>query len=225
MRPASIGLFVTIVFTSFLTVLAPGWARAQGVPGVEANKCLAKKNKCVSKKLSGLLRCREKCQKKPDSCGQVQADCEAKVRAKFDGGATPEKGCFAKLEAKQKPSKANSVCTTTGDTATMEARVDAQVAGIISALETVCTADVLVCPDSSVVSRDPSNACQFPACPAQCSQDLQDCGDNIFVGRDPANGCLFSDCPPFCTADVLLCPDGTLLTRERLNNCQFPPCP
>ena len=61
---------------------------AQGTPGVDPNKCLAGKNKCVSKLAASLLKCRELCQKTPDNrCGQAQIDCEQKARERFDGGA------------------------------------------------------------------------------------------------------------------------------------------
>lgn len=109
---------------------------AQGTPGVDPNKCLAGKNKCVSKLAASLLKCRELCQKTPDNrCGQAQIDCEQRAREKFDGGAKPEKGCFEKLEAKEDLAKPDSLCTTTGDTAAMGAEVDAAVAEFIARLE------------------------------------------------------------------------------------------
>jgi len=117
----------------FMVAAVP--VHAQGVPGADVNKCLAGKNKCVSKKIAGLMKCREKCQKKPDKCGQPQADCEQKVMDKFDGGTNPAKGCFAKLEAKADPAKPESVCTTTGDTAAVGAEVDAEVASLLGRLE------------------------------------------------------------------------------------------
>jgi hypothetical protein len=113
-------------------------AHAQGVPGVAPNKCLAGKNKCVTTKLAGLMKCRGLCQQAPDKCGQVQVECEQKVMDKFDGGDTPEKGCFAKLEAKQKPEKPDSICATTGDTAEVEAQADALVNALLLALEPPC---------------------------------------------------------------------------------------
>jgi len=115
---------------------------AQGVPGADRNRCLAGKNKCVSKKIKGLMKCSEKCQKKPAKCGQALTDCEQKVMGKFDGGLNPAKGCFAKLEGKADPLKPESVCTTTGDTASMEILVDTAVGDLLATLEgmppTVC---------------------------------------------------------------------------------------
>ena len=109
--------------------------RAQGVPGLDPNKCLAGKTKCVNKKIAGLLKCREKCQKNPVKCGQAETDCAAKVMAKFDGGTSPAKSCFAKLEAKDDPLKPDSVCTTTGNVAAMEAQVDAAAGDLVATLE------------------------------------------------------------------------------------------
>lgn len=122
-------------------------AAAQGIPGVEANKCLAGKNKCVSKKVAGLMKCRELCQRTPDKkCGPVQTECEQKVMDKFDGGALPAKGCFEKLEGKQNPSKPDSLCTTTDDTVAVEAQVDAAVANLMDALEGTPVALPATCP-------------------------------------------------------------------------------
>jgi len=135
---ARIALAALVV--AFTFVASP--VHAQGVPGVDKNKCLAGKYKCVSKKLAGLLKCREKCAKKPDNCAQKQADCEAKVINKFEGGADPSKGCFAKVEAKADPGKPDTVCTTTGDTATIEAQLDATVADIVASLEPLTCADL-----------------------------------------------------------------------------------
>src|SRR5262245_42054684 len=86
-----------------LAALGVQGAWAQGIPGTDKNACLAGKTKCVNAKIAGLLACRSKCQKNPAKCGAVQEACEAKVKAKFDGGANPAKGCFAKLEAKSVP--------------------------------------------------------------------------------------------------------------------------
>jgi len=126
-------LFVALAMLVALAVVPA--VHAQGVPGFDANKCLAKKNKCVSKKIKGLMKCREKCQQKPDKCGAVQDACDQKVMDKFDGGANPAKGCFEKLEAKADPMKPESVCTTTGDTATMELLADASVGNMLAILE------------------------------------------------------------------------------------------
>ena len=96
------------------------------------NRCLAGKTKCTAKKAAGLLNCYAKAQK---AGGAVDPTCLGKVQRKFDGGSDPSRGCFAKLEAKN-----DGPCLTTGDTASMEARVDAFVGAAIAALEPAPTA-------------------------------------------------------------------------------------
>jgi len=60
----------------------------------------------------------------------------------------------------------------------------------------ICTQDVKVCPDGSVVGRDPNNDCDFFPCIAIfCTEDLRQCPDGSFVGRDPSNNCEFFPCP------------------------------
>ena len=127
----------SILFAAALLALLASAPRthAQGVPGLAKNKCLSGKTKCVSKALSGLLKCRELCQRSTAKCGAAQAECEARVMAKFDGGPAPEKGCFAKLEAKDDPAKPDSVCTTRNDASAVEAEVDAIAAELLARLE------------------------------------------------------------------------------------------
>jgi hypothetical protein len=129
-RRAALGAVAVAVVLAFgLTTV-----HAQGVPGVDSNKCLEGKTKCVEKKVAGLLKCREKCQKDPLKCGTVQTDCEAKVREKFDGVGT-KLGCFEKLEAKDDGLTPDRICTTTGDLPAMEERADDVVTGILFTLE------------------------------------------------------------------------------------------
>jgi hypothetical protein len=94
-----------------------------GYPAVVQNPCSAGKKKCVLKKAAAILKCHEKAVK----TGTVDADliCLQKARDKFDGGLKP--GCFAKLEAK-------GGCITTGDTAALEAKVDAYTTDVLCEL-------------------------------------------------------------------------------------------
>jgi hypothetical protein len=36
-----------------------------------------------------------------------------------------------------------------------------------------CSQDTMQCPDGSILSRDPNNACEFPACPGTSANDQQ----------------------------------------------------
>src|SRR4030095_9832441 len=56
--------------------------------------------------------------------------CVTKARAKFDGGAEPEKGCFEKLENKN-----GNDCTSFDDTAAAELAVDICVAPLVGAID------------------------------------------------------------------------------------------
>jgi hypothetical protein len=172
-------LAVTLIVCAVLVGAAtiPQVSQAQGVPGTDPNKCLAGKTKCVNKKIAGLLKCRTKCQQSPTKCGQAQTDCETKVMDKFDGGPTPANGCFAKLEAKEDPMKPDSVCTTTGDTASVEAQVDDLAGEVVATLEgmppsTPTCADLgLVTGFCSPPSGVPGGGCysHFPGtCPPPC---------------------------------------------------------
>jgi hypothetical protein len=171
-----------------LAVLLGGAATAgaQGVPGIAANKCLAGKTKCVSKKLTGLFTCREKCQQDPAKCNDVESACEAKVRAKFDGGGDATKGCFAKLEAKANPSTPDSVCTTTGDSAKMEVEVDGAAATLTGTLE---GSPPPSCPTNCIVDivNYWFNISGAPSINAVCGYDAGRHAGFV-MSQDPGNG-------------------------------------
>lgn len=94
------------------------------------NPCSAAKKKCVAKKASALLKCHFKDEKPPGLTPAALATCLQKAQDKFDGGATPAKGCFAKLEA-----KFPGQCLTINDTSILEGKVDAFVASVVCALD------------------------------------------------------------------------------------------
>jgi hypothetical protein len=77
------------------------------------NACSAGKKQCVSRLAAALLGAHAKAEK----TGQLDQGRIQRAEDKFTGGATPEKGCFAKREAK-------GVCLTTGDTAAIHDAVD-----------------------------------------------------------------------------------------------------
>ena len=75
-------------------------AAATEVAAEPQSRCLVSKNKCVAKKVGSLLKCEENAET-PGNPTDPNADgCVDKVKAKFDGGADPTKGCFEKLENK-----------------------------------------------------------------------------------------------------------------------------
>lgn len=162
---------MTAVFFSSFAPSPDAWA--QGVPGIDANKCLAGKNRCVSKMLSGLLKCRENCQSNPNRCGDTQAECEAKVIAKFDGGDDPSKGCFAKIEAKENLDRPPTVCTNVGDAGDLGVLVNDAVSNLLMALETpvpqFCGGFIgLPCRAGFVCADNPDDDCHPLAGGADC---------------------------------------------------------
>ena len=97
----SLGAKVDAFVNDVVTELDPGY------PTPVLNKCSAGKKKCVANKVKAHPRLLRKDATKPDPTALAAASRRRK--AKFDGGADPTKGCFAKLEAKALPS---STCLT-----------------------------------------------------------------------------------------------------------------
>jgi hypothetical protein len=119
--------FALLVGATFLAFSTPH-AGAQTV-----NACQSKKKLCVAKKEAALLKCHAKAEK---TGAPVDTSCLQKAKDKFDGGADPTKGCFAKLEAK-------GGCLTTNDTASLENMVDTFVNSAVSQLDPGFPAPVL----------------------------------------------------------------------------------
>jgi hypothetical protein len=96
------------------------------------NTCSAGKVKCVGALFAGLFKCEIKAHK-----AGVPADpaCIAKAVAKYDGGGNPAKGCFAKLEAKQKLGKIKTLCDAIGNAQAAEDKVNLFVALTVAGLE------------------------------------------------------------------------------------------
>ncbi len=100
-------------------------------PAVAAQgKCIVSKNKCMAKKADKLLKCHEKAETPNKPADPNFGDCVTKVKAKFDGGTDPAKGCFEKLE-----NKSGNDCVTFDDTAAAELAVDDCVDQIVQAID------------------------------------------------------------------------------------------
>ncbi len=156
------------------------------------NKCLAGKAKCATKKMKGLLKCHEKAEKLGLAVDPV---CTQKVIAKFDGGATPANGCFAKLEAKN-----NGPCLTAGDTAAIEAKVDAFVLDVVQELDpgfptpllNKCSAGKKKCvaKKAAALSKCHEKAVKAGAPPLADPVCLGKAMDKFDGGINPAKGCF-----------------------------------
>ena len=208
-------------------------------PPPTINRCSAFKKKCVSKKAASLLTCYSK----GAARGQiVEPVCITKAQTKFDGGAVPAKGCFAKLEAKY-----GAACLTTGDTAALEAKVDAFVLDVASELEPLCGnnsaempfegcdgTDDAACPG---LCRPPGdlNECQCPVCgdnDINQASEVCDRNDDAACDGHCATDCTCAVCgnnvtEPFVETcdgtDDVDCP-GVCLPPTDPNECQCPIC-
>jgi hypothetical protein len=168
--------FVFVGALVALTLAAPAHATL--------NACAAAKKLCVAKKVAALLKCHSKNEKPPAGLDPAKfAACVQKAKDKFDGGANPAKGCFAKLEAKYPGG-----CISTNDTAALETKVDDFVDDVICALDPgagTCPAVPTPTPTSTpgcaaigqscaTASQCCSLACMGGTCVASCSNGMQD---------------------------------------------------
>jgi len=98
----------------------------------ESANCSAGKVKCVGAFFKQLFKCEIQAHK-----AGVPADeaCIAKAISKFSGGSDQSKGCFAKLEAKQKLGKPKTYCDATGNAAVAGGKAEQFVAFVVVGLE------------------------------------------------------------------------------------------
>jgi hypothetical protein len=170
-------LAVQLAFTTTGNALSP-------------NKCLAGKNKCASKKAQGLL----KCHGKAETTGTVlDPACTQKATDKFDGGADPAKGCFAKLEAKN-----DGPCVTFSDTITIENKIDAFVVdavtlvdpGYPAAIQNKCSAGKKKCVQKKMAGILKCHALAVSKGLPVDTACLQKAKDTFDGGANPADGCF-----------------------------------
>jgi hypothetical protein len=111
---------VVVLITTAVTNVAAG----------PQTKCLAGKNRCVSKKVGSLLKCERRAETPGGPADPNFNGCIDKAKAKFDGGSNPAKGCFESLET-----TLPAGCVTSNDTASLEMLVDACVTAIVEAID------------------------------------------------------------------------------------------
>lgn len=182
-------------------------------PPPTINRCSAEKKKCVSKKVTGLLGCSSK--------GAIRGQtpdplCVLKVKTKFDGGAVPAKGCFARAEA-----KFVGTCLTTGDMAALEAKVDAFVFDVGSELEPLCGNNSTESPFEGCDGTDDA------ACPGLCRPpgDLNECQCPACGDRDVNQASEVCDrnddaaCPGQCADDCTCATCGNDVTEPSVETC------
>jgi hypothetical protein len=174
------------------------------------NACTSAKEACVAKKTAALLKCHSKNSKPPAGLAPAKfAACVQKAKDKFDGGANPAKGCFAKLEAKY----GVGGCLTAGDVAALETQVDDFVDAVICALDPAAG----TCPVVPTPTPMPTPS---------CSNGLQ---DGVETGVDCGGG----DCPACslggscntnddCMATTV-CSASTCVCAAGLSDCNVNP--
>ncbi len=134
------------------------------------NACSAAKKKCVAKKAAALLKCHAKNEKPPGLTPAAFATCVQKAHDKFDGGTNPQKGCFAKAEAKFGPGG----CLTINDTAALETTVDDFVNDVVCQLDPGSG----TCPTPTPVPTPPNEPTPTPGCNVNgqaCSSNVECC--------------------------------------------------
>jgi hypothetical protein len=97
-----------------------GVSEIRSTPG-----CQKKKLDCAAKKAYALFNCHAKAEKTGLAVDPI---CIQKAEDKFDGGANPLKGCFVKAEK-------NGGCLSAGNTAPVEAQVDAFIDDVVTDLD------------------------------------------------------------------------------------------
>lgn len=105
---------------------------APGGPVGFGRSCSAGKVACVGKLFQQLFKCEIAAKKAGFPADEA---CIAKALTKFSGGGDPSKGCFAKLEAKQKLGKAKTLCDATGNAAPAGGKATEFVAFVVVGLE------------------------------------------------------------------------------------------
>jgi hypothetical protein len=103
---------------------------------LDQTDCGVGKEKCATKRLTGLLKCWAKAETPNKPTDPNANDCVTKVAAKFEG-AVPAKGCFAKLEDED----GNDCAPPVANAAAVASVVDDCVSSLVAVLETppVCT--------------------------------------------------------------------------------------
>jgi cysteine-rich repeat protein len=189
----------TAAGTPYACCTGSGSGTCSSPPAQVLSKCNASKKKCISGKLKGLLGCYSKNAGKPepDLSHPLLDACLAKVQAKFDGGATPEKGCLRKVQDKLPNDCSTGSAGSDAETDTLEAAIDTWVDNIHPTLS--CgNGRVEIgesCDDDGFVNGDGcDDHCRPEVCGDGIVSSLESCDDGNTVNAD--------SCPSDCTVDA-----------------------
>ncbi len=209
------------------------------------NACSAAKKKCVAKKAAALLKCHSKNEKPPTGLTPAAfATCIQKAHDKFDGGANPSKGCFAKAEAKY----GAGGCLTVNDTSNLETTVDDFVNDVVCQLDPGSG----TCPTPTPSPTPPQEPTPTPGCSVNgqacasnaecCSLTCQashcvpagpSCTNGMQDGNETGVDCGGGTCPACplgggCAANTdcqatTICSGGTCVCGAGLADCNGSP--
>jgi len=161
------------------------------------SKCDMGKIQCVRKKQACILAVHAKAERKgkPTDSAALQKCTDA-----FDGGSEGfSKGCVGKLETKQNPQKPETLCTVTGDLATLEARVDSFVADAASEIDpgfaaahppNDCNAGKLTCVRSKADCLLKAHLKAVKKGTPPDNESSQKCHDAFNGGSEPTKSCI-----------------------------------
>lgn len=181
--------FRAVLATTMFLLMAGGTAAS-----AQQAKCLASKSKCVAKKVGALLECHQIAETPGKPADPNAKGCLDQANAAFDGGSTPTKGCFEKLE-----NKVPNDCLLFDDTAAAGGVADTCVAQVVAAIDpgpidqTKCGAGKKKCVAAFVQSLLKCHqAAATPGKPADPNtKGCLDAARAKFTGGvDPAKGCF-----------------------------------
>ena len=181
-RPDPFPAAVLALATLFIAASVPH-AHAQGIPGVAPNKCPAGKNKCMAKKIADLMKCSELCEKDPDKCGQVQAECVQKVDGQVRRRRQAGEGLLREAGSKAAAGEARLDLHDDGRHSGVEAQVDALVDALLATV--ACTN---TCLNGGTLKAD---------CSCTCPSGYESLNGGCFR---IANDLSANDCAPGCQA-------------------------
>jgi len=182
--------------TSFILAasIAAGLA-AVGSSAALQSKCLAGKNRCMSKEAYSLLKCEQRAEIPGTSIEPALTACRQKARSKFDGATVPSRGCFETLEG-----KTPNDCFTSDDTDAAAIAVDDCVTRVVDVIDpapidqSACNVGKKKCAAKKLKSllkchekaQKPSPKPIEPA----LSECLQKARAKLDGGADPTTGCI-----------------------------------
>jgi len=181
--------------TSFILAasIAAGLA-AVGSSAALQSKCLAGKNRCMSKEAYSLLKCEQRAEIPGTSIEPALTACRQKARSKFDGATVPSRGCFETLEG-----KTPNDCFTSDDTDAAAIAVDDCVTRVVDVIDpapidqSACNVGKKKCAAKKLKSLLKCHEKAQKPGPhpiEELGECIQQAVDKFDGGPDPTKGCI-----------------------------------